>query len=67
LSSIDFANCTLSPITLVSRGDDLLMSSRASRTAAMMEAAITSDVGRFTRRFDPHHAVCRVNEIDVPL
>jgi hypothetical protein len=35
-------NRTLSPITEYSRGDGLLMSSLASRTAAMMDAAITS-------------------------
>jgi hypothetical protein len=41
-SSICLASATLSAIVAVSRGDDLLMSSLANRTAAMMEAAITS-------------------------
>ena len=42
LPRIDHANCTLSAITEVRRGEGRLMSSRASLTAAMIEAAITS-------------------------
>jgi hypothetical protein len=43
LSKIILASVTQSVITVESRGDDLVMfSSRANRTAAMMEAAITS-------------------------
>lgn len=41
-SRIALASDTLSAIVAVSLGEDLLMSSRASRTAAMMLAAITS-------------------------
>ena len=39
---IILASATLSPTVLKSRGLDVLISSRAERTAAMMAAAITS-------------------------
>lgn len=39
---INLARCTLSAIELVTRGEGVLMSSRARRTVAMIDADMTS-------------------------
>ena len=54
LSSIILASRTLSVMTDVSRGDGLLMSSRASRTAAIIDAAITRWRRTFPSCASPH-------------
>ena len=78
--NIDLASCTLSTITDLNRGDGLPMSSRASRTAAMIDGSVASAfgrlqlvVGRQTSEVDESYSsffsfrAFTLNQIGVPL
>lgn len=69
LSKIILASPTLSTMTEVNLGDGRLMSSRASRTAAMIDAAMTSvdaNLSRFCRSASSLAMARRISPITAP-